>query len=309
MLTTDADLLQRFEAGLDPRHLDRSAVPGNIVGYGEISAIFQIQGDDETVYKRLPVFADQSAARRYAGLHAEYCRLLEKAGLHLPASATQIVSLPGRPVVLYIAQRRLTGRHFCHRRIHDLDDENSRVLIEAVAAQIARIWAFNDQAGPEIELAIDGQLSNWVIEPSAGDASQPMYIDTSTPLMRINGVEKLDPELLLKSAPGFLRWIIRWLFLKDVMNRYYVPRLVYTDLVANLFKEQRPDLVPAATAIANRFLADDERPLTATEIEKYYAEDKLIWTVVLAFRRIDRWLTTRMLRRRYEFILPGAIQR
>jgi hypothetical protein len=35
----------------------------------------------------------------------------------------------------------------------------------------------------------------------------------------------------------------------------------------------------------------------------------MLWRLFLAFRRIDRWLKTRLLRRRYGFILPGRIQR
>ena len=309
MVTIDGKLLQRFEAGLDPQRLTASAVPANVIGYGEISAIFQIQGDEENVYKRLPIFEDRPSAEGYKSMHGEYCALLEEAGLRLPAHTTHIVDIPGRPVAVYIAQQRFAEDHLCHRKIHRLDDAGCLVLIETVAAQIAKVWSFNNRAAPAWELAIDGQLSNWVAVGSDGHAPQLVYIDTSTPLLRKNGVEQQNPERLLKSAPGFLRWIIRWLFLNDVMGRYYVPRLVYTDLAANLFKEQRPELVPETVTIANRFLKDSRAPLTAAEVERYYAQDKLIWTVFLAFRRIDRWLKTRLLHRRYEFILPGAIKR
>lgn len=40
-----------------------------------------------------------------------------------------------------------------------------------------------------------------------------------------------------------------------------------------------------------------------------HREDKMLWRLFLAFRRIDRWLKDGLLRRRYEFILPGRIQR
>jgi hypothetical protein len=142
-----------------------------------------------------------------------------------------------------------------------------------------------------------------------GTNFQLYYIDTSTPLYRKDGQEQLDPELFLQSAPSFLRWIIRLLFLKDVMNRYYKPRQVYIDLAANLYKEQRPDLVTLTLDIINRHLSNDLEPLTAREVEKYYKEDKLIWTLFLAFRRLDRWLKTKVFRKRYEFILPGKIRR
>ena len=52
----DQDLLDRFEAVLNPRQVDSSSVPAIIIGFGEISAIFQIDGDASVAYKRLPLF-------------------------------------------------------------------------------------------------------------------------------------------------------------------------------------------------------------------------------------------------------------
>jgi hypothetical protein len=93
------------------------------------------------------------------------------------------------------------------------------------------------------------------------------------------------------------------------MNRYYDQRQVYIDLAANLYKEQRPDLIPMTIETINRQIGSDQIPLTEDDVKKYYREDKLIWTLFLSFRRIDRWLATRIFRRRYEFILPGKIKR
>ena len=135
------------------------------------------------------------------------------------------------------------------------------------------------------------------------------YIDTSTPLFCKQGVEQQNPELLLKSAPGFLRWIIRLFFLQDVMTRYYIPRLVCMDLIANLHKEQKPELIEPAIECVNAHLPHDQAPLTKTEVDKYYRDDKLIWIVFLGLRRLDRFFTTRLLWKRYEFILPGKIKR
>ena len=99
------------------------------------------------------------------------------------------------------------------------------------------------------------------------------------------------------------------LLLCDVINRYYDQRLVYFDLAANLYKEQQPALIPLAVKIINTILSDSVKPLTQEEVAKYYRQDKLIWTLFLAFRRLDRWFTTKLFRRRYEFILPGKIKR
>ena len=89
----------------------------------------------------------------------------------------------------------------------------------------------------------------------------------------------------------------------------YFPKLVGTDLAANLFKEKKSDLIPDTIEIINKNLLGEEDNLSASEVEKYYKEDKLIWSLFLAFRKIDRWLKTFLLRKRYEFILPDKIER
>ena len=303
----DKSLLVRFEQGLDPKHPEASPIPASILGYGEISTIFEIEGAERAACKRMPLFSRRDQAAAYEALYREYCGRLREAGLDLPEESTAILELEGRPVALYILQQRLPPERFGHRLIHSLDDAEIRKLLDLIVRRIAAVWTFNEKQKPGLELALDGQVSNWVWP----DSSSPdlLYVDTSTPLLRKDGAEQLDPELILKSAPSFLRWIIRLLFLKDVMNRYYVPRLVYTDLAANFFKEQREDLVPAALEIINSHLPPGDPPLTFPEIEKYYKGDKTIWKVFQAFRRFDRWMKTSLLRKRYEFILPGKIRR
>ena len=301
------ELLYEFEKGLNPQKPADSKIPARIVGYGEISAIFEIEADNIHVYKRLPLFDSLSAAEHYRQMYLEYCRLLVKAGLFLPTHDTRIVAVLGRPAALYIAQKKLPGANFGHKLIHHLNDGSSLDLIEDAIREIAKIWNFNSANKPDIELAIDGQLSNWVRDSE--NNQRLCYIDTSTPLFCKQGVEQQNPELLLKSAPGFLRWIIRLFFLQDVMTRYYIPRLVFMDLIANLHKEQKPELIEPAIELVNAKLPHDQAPLTKTKVDKYYREDKLIWIVFLGLRRLDRFFTTRLLRKRYEFILPGKIKR
>ena len=307
-MLVDENLLHEFESGLDPQDLKNSPIPATIIGYGEISAIFQIADNSETAFKRLPLFSDCPSARRYTQHHDEYCHLLTKAGLNLPEHETVIIEPIDRPVVVYIAQKLIPSRRFGHRLIHESDRDNIYLLLETIVAEISKIWRYNRIHQPAVRLALDGQLSNWAW---FDDQPRPAiyYIDTSTPLFCIDGIERLDPELFLKSAPAFLRWILRWLFLKDVIDRYYDQRQVYTDLAANLYKEQRPDLIQVAITIINRQLGTDQKPLTVDEVDKYYREDKLIWSFYLSFRRIDRWLTTQIFRRRYEYILLGKIKR
>ena len=299
-------LLERFERGLDPLRPEASVVPAKVLGFGEISTIFQVGDDGEKVFKRMPLFDTRAAAKRYEALYHEYCGLLARAGLALPESATEVVEVPGRPVVLYIAQTRYPAGRLGNQLLHALDGPGFSALVENVVQETARVWAFNRENAPGVEIAVDGQISNWVLPPGADRA---VYLDTSTPIFRKHGQEQLDPELFLKNTPSFLRWVARLFFLSEVMTRYYDPRRVAVDLAANLLKEQRPDLVAPALSVITRVLLPDAPGITEKEIASYYRLDRTIWSTYLSLRRLDRFLTTRVLRKRYEFILPGRIKR
>ena len=307
MMNIEHDLLRKFEAGLDPQNLKDSSVPAVILGFGEISTVFQIGGCADIAYKRMPLFQNIASAERYAGQFLEYCNLLAESGLKLPESETVIVALPERPVVLYIAQKILPPERFAHKLIHVLNPYETGKMMEKILSRIELVWSYNREKRPLFELAIDGQLSNWVFPENL--SGELYFVDTSTPLFRKNGVEQLDPELLLQSAPGFLRWMLRLFFLEDVMNRYYDKRQVCIDLAANLYKEQKPELLSMTVEIMNGMIFGKEKPLSSREVEKYYSTDRMIWALFLAFRRIDRFIKTKILMKRYEFILPGKIKR
>ena len=301
----DIELLNRFEQELVPHDLSRSSVPARIIGFGEISAIFQIGEEDNIIYKRIPIFPDLKTAENYRKMYFEYCSLIKQAGINLPEDDAVIVEVPQHPVVIYFVQQRLDDKFFCHNLINTLSETDTNLMLEQIMSALTGIWEFNKEKNPDLEIALDCQLSNWVWMEKHG--KRKLYlIDTSTPFIRKNGVEQLDVELLLKSAPVYIRWLIRRLDLDDVIGRYYDHKKVVTDLVANLYKEQRPDLIPFFLKIVNKYL---EEELSQKEIDKYYKEDKMIWVLFSALRKADRFISVNLLRKRYEFILPGAVKR
>ena len=316
------DVLREFERRLDPQHPEESRVPARVLGYGEISTVFAIEAEGlrDLAFKRLPIFRTEQEMERYRLAYEEYNRLLrQEVGLHLPAyGQAYFCTDTGRPV-FYIIQKQLADASIGHRAIHLLPRDGTLTLVRRALQELRKVWTFNHQQD-RLEVGLDGQISNWSIEqfdpqnPKVTLASALTYVDTSTPFLRVQGVEQLDPELFLRSAPSFLAWALRALFLADVVNRYYDFRRVVIDLVANFFKEQRPDLVPDVIATVNGFLAEEARdwsvqPVTEQEVRSYYREDAFIWRFYLAARKVDRFLRTRLLGREYPYILPGKIQR
>lgn len=321
-MQVDVELLKEFERGLDPAHPEQSKIPARVLGYGEISTIFEIQSDSvkNLACKRLPIFQTRDEVERYEQIYRDYNEILEKkTGINVPDYGFAWFTTDAGRIIAFDVQQKLPSASIGNRAIALLNTEDIRTLFMLVLHELHKLWVFN-AANPKEALGIDGQISNWAIEgfdsekPGVESSTKLLYFDTSTPLMKKDGVEQLDPELFLRSAPSFMLWLIRWLFLEGVMTRYYDARLVTIDLIANFYKEQRPELVPDLVKAANEFFAGEGaslsiKPLTEKEIESYYKEDAMIWILFLALRRFDRWLHKYILRKPYAYILPGNIKR
>ncbi|TSA55676.1 MAG: hypothetical protein D4R38_00090 [Dehalococcoidia bacterium] len=321
-MQVDINVLKEFEKALDPAHPESSKIPARVLGCGEISTIFEIQAGTtkNLACKRMPIFKTKDEVAQYEALYKDYNEVLEKElGINIPEWGFAWFTSDAGNIIAFDIQRKLNPESIGNRAIHILNTDGVRTLFVLVLRELTKVWRFN-LSNPDRAMGIDGQISNWSIvdfdaaRPQISPGSRLLYIDTSTPLMKKEGVERLDPELFLRSAPSFLVWLIRWLFLEGVMTRYYDARLVATDLIANFYKEQRPELVPGLVQAANEFYASESaslgvKPLTEKEIKAYYKEDALIWVLFLAFRRFDRWLHKYILRKPYIYILPGKIKR
>ena len=321
-LKIDRELLLKFEKGLDPRYPDRSKIPATVLGYGEMSTVFALgdEGHQDLAYKRMPIFQSLEEVEAYEVIYDEYNEILEKqVGIAVPPYDAAFITTDTGRLVMFDVQKKLDPRSIGSRVIHAVSDKETFLLVRLVLRELAKIWEFN-RSHDDLEVGIDGQISNWAIKdydpnkPGITEDTKFFYIDTSSPLFRKKGVEQLNPELFLRAAPSFLVWLIRWLFLEDVMTRYYDFHLVVVDLIANFYKEQRPELIGGLIDVANDFFAHDVPELevkliTEKIVKSYYREDAWIWRLWMMFRKIDRFLKTRLLRKEYPFILPGKIKR
>lgn len=313
--------LQEFENQLNPAKAKNNKFDFEILGYGEISTVFDIKGEAFTgwAFKRLPLFKSKDQADKYVRFYKSYNQKLGEIGIQMPKYDGAVVKGHKGIYVAYLMQERLNEKSIAHKLFHVLPDEQILLLFELVLKNVLKVWQFNSENQNQV-LGIDAQISNWALKNfdknniSVNENTELYFIDTSTPLMQINGAEQLDAELLLKSAPGFIRPVLRMFFLDDVLNRYYSFRDICVDILANFIKEQRSDLIEISLPVVNRFLENHyqiikEKPLQAKEIYDYYKEDKLIWSIFLATRRFDRFVQTKIFGKRYEFILPGNIKR
>lgn len=325
LLAQDVVLWESLRRELQDHCAGRARV--EVIGYGEITISLALAGravldegldvrscDPVWVFKGLPPFPDADELARYTATFMRYSDLLRKAGLTIPEQRLSRPRASADGIKVYVVQRRLNAARIGNVLIRTLDGAAAQKLVAQIAGMLGRAFAASatDALGPGVRVGIDGQISNWYV-PDQED--QPLlYLDTSTPLFRVKGVEQINPEIFLKNTPAFMRAVIRRFFLQDVLDRYYDFRRVLIDMVANLYKEGRADLVGPAVAAVNDLLTGELRvsgitPLTVKEVAAYYREDAFIWRFFQAARRADRFVTEKVLGKKYPFRLPGRIAR
>ncbi len=318
----DFDLLAEFEQDLDPQSPESCRIRCHVLGYGEISTVFEFKASrmEGLAFKRMSIFQTQAELDKYYSAYGDYNELLEKEiGISLPGHGHAIVENPSGFPIFYIIQAKLPSYSIGNNAIHLLNRQGVTILFEQVLAELLKLWSFNNRQ-TKYQVSIDGQISNWVVDgfdpdnPQLAEDISLFYIDTSTPLYLLDGVEQFDPELIIRTTPRLLALIIRQFFLADVMTRYYDPRQVVIDILANFYKEQRADLIPDLVVSANNFLDNGGKelgvePINEKEVSDYYREDALIWSFLSFARRLDRFLYLKILRREYPYILPGNVER
>ena len=210
------DLLQQFELQIDPTSPESCQIPCRVLGYGEISTVFEIQAEGMTglAFKRMSMFEDSAELSEYLEAYEVYILLLKEIGIQVPPHGHATLSDNSGNPIFYIIQEKVPVPSLGNKFIHILPHEQVLVLIRHLLLHMLKIWRYNEQNAGR-ELGIDGQISNWVLDDFDAETSNLgsditfLYIDTSTPFLRIKGVEQMNPELFLRSAPSFLAWILR----------------------------------------------------------------------------------------------------
>ncbi len=317
----DIEVLKKLEKSIDTSNPEKGEVPIKILGYGEISLVFELLNNPEQIaYKRIPIFDDETQVERHIWAYNEYNRLLkEDVGLNLPEYDVAWFKDEEGKIQFYCIQERIPSESVGNRVIHDLSTEDIETLILLVMREMKKVWSYSKNH-KIIDLGLDGQISNFSIidydpnNPKVDFNTKLLYLDTSTPMFRINGIEAMEGVLFLKSTPWFLSPLVKAAFLDEVIDRYYDLRLVIIDLIANFYKEQRPELIPGIIRLINNYFKDEAsefnmEPITFIEVDKYYKNDKMIWVIFQKARQIDRYIKTKLTHKKYNFYLPGKIQR
>jgi hypothetical protein len=306
-------ILERFESSLDPA---RPAASGaEIVGYGEVSTVFAVPGLPGRLCKRMAGFRDEAAAHRYVAVVRRYLALLDEAGVRVAPTDCAPLRAPGRRPVVYLIQPRLDPGRIGHALLRSADDAVLLACLDRILAHVRELARANRARSDGRAVTVDAQLSNWWFPPEGDAVGPPLLLDVGTPFMRLDGVDEVGTELFLAAVPPLVRaYYRRTRAVERYLDAFFDPRRLLVDLLGNFHKEGRPDRIPAALDHVNRFLAERApelgvRAIARADVDRYYANDAAVLELFLRARRLDRFVRTRLLRRPYDFILPGRIRR
>lgn len=313
-------ILRDVEVRLDPAKPEESGL--SVLAYGEISATLLLpdRAMSGIVAKRMSGFPDVKSAAEYRDLVVRYLDLLTEAGLRPVETLVVVVPREPQGPVVYLLQPRLRSQTLGNNLLHELPDDDLGAMIEAVLDEVRAVlechYSGEEGGSPGedggLEVAVDAQLSNWSF-PGAGFRS-PTLIDIGTPFIRQRGEHGLDTRTLLAAVPpGVRSWYLWRKEGEKYMDDYFDLRLVVVDLLGNFIKENAGNRLAAGLAAVNSWLKAQgglgTGEVTEKEVRDYYRQDADTLQLFLRVRRADRWVRTRLLRRHYDIVLPGSVDR
>ncbi len=306
-----ADALAGVERSLDPGAPERGGAV-HVLAHGEISVALAVAALPGLVCKRMSGFADGGSASRYVGLVGDYLERLRRAGVSVVPTDVVPIERDPRPPVVYLVQPRLPAESLGDHVLRTGDDATVRSALTAALSVVAGLARHAAEPGEEV--ALDGQLSNWSFAPDPASAP-PVLIDVGTPFVRRGGEHAMDREVLLAPVPpGIRAYYRRKRLVEAYLDDYFTPRTVAVDLLGNFHKERAVARLPVGLEVVNAWLGSGDlpgptAPVTGEEVERYYRQDADLLALYLRLRRMDRFLRTRVLRRPYDYVLPGPVER
>jgi hypothetical protein len=306
------EILAAFEQQLDPSDPTAGPFGAEIIGYGEVSAVLGLAEIPGRVLKRMSGFPDAGSARAYGGVVERYIAILAEVGVALAPTQLVTIAARGGRHVIYLVQPRFGDDRMGPTILRRGSDAQLRGLVERVMGEVHRVLDANAGRRDGRCVALDAQLSNW---HWPDDRAAPVLIDVGTPFMHLHGRLEIGEEYFLRAFPQPVRW---WLRRRRVVERYIADYFHFDrtvlDLIGNFAKEGAPRRIPDAIAFANEWIARQPDAAELGRIDEarvrdYYARDAGTLEWMLRVRRANRWIHTRLLRRPYDYILPGRIDR
>ena len=259
-----------------------------LLGNGEITiAVAHPRESPRWACKRMPP-AGKEAANRFKATIERYMDRLESANVRVVPTSIHVIAASTGGYALYLCQPLLSAHTLLHNILRERTPNEHDLVLVSMFEAIKRATSPT--------LGVDGQAANW-----AWVDGEPWNFDISTPMLRRPDLSsEIDVSLLVQPYPGFLRPFIRWWIAPSLIERFHDLRMCLVDAAAALIKDQLRNWLPASAAAINRLV---EEPVSVAELEKYYANEKMLWVFGYRMKRLERrlkWLSGKT----YQYLIP-----
>jgi len=298
----DFDIIQSFEFNLDLRRPEKNLIPNYIIAYGRLCTVLELKTKHLAglVFKRISVFKTNHELNHFLEAWIDYSQLLQNnLGLKVPAQGYAIcLSFTQRPV-LYIIQEKMPAHALGHNAIH-LVNRAEMITFFGRILELLLNWSKFNHDYAEQKISLGGHLSDWVIEgydpqrPGLDQDAPLIYIDSSVPIFKSDGIEKIDRDLMMRSIPSLLKFFVHKSHIEVYFSRFYNIREVVINILADFYKEKRPDLIPELVMAFNQFSIQgnvkhfDLKPIQIKEVKEFYRKDIAYHSILSITRKFDR---------------------
>lgn len=297
-------LLEKFEENLNPDNPEQSGA--KIVGYGEVSTVLAFPQASDVVFKRSAGFQDRNQAVRYAEIVRTYIESLQSSGVDVIRTELLVIERPQRPPVLYLIQPRVTDETLGQNFLKSSSNEQLIKVLQNIFDHVSNVTG---KVNHGLWATLDAQISNWVITKD----EKLQYLDVGQPFLRKNGqlAEEVAPLLRRPYFAPFRFYIWSTRLVERYIKDYFEFRKNVMDIFGNFIKEGHHSRLPVALFAFqqwNTANGSKVKPITKDDVEAYYASDAGTLELSLRMRRLARKIS-KVLGRKYDYILPGKIER
>lgn len=284
MLTTDD--LRALDVEVNRLARDRASSELVVLGAGELTCVVEWRGH---ACKRLPAFRDPDRVDAYETLLERYIERLEARGLGVvPTSLGSYERSDGR-ISVYVVQPKLNRKRLLSEKLHAADTTAALALFAYVLDAIDSCVTG--------EVGLDAQVTNWAVE-----GSRLLLLDVATPLMRDgSGEDLLDTEVFVAALPAFFRPVVRALFVSNLLDRFFDPRAIVLDTIANLGNVGLDHFSEAFLEAANARLTG---PITMDEIDAYRRREAFTWALIRRALLVEQAWQRKVMRTEHPTLLP-----
>lgn len=282
--------LRELDAAVTRTAAGRARGELTVLGVGAVTCVVEWRGH---ACRRLPTFHGEARLDAFRDLLARYIARLQACGIDVVPTRVESLRRDDGKFNVYVVQPRI-----------DLPLLLPVILRTAgTAAAVSHFTRLLDAVDACVtsQMGLDAQVTNWAVQDR-----RLVLLDVTTPLMRgDSGDDLLDPDVFVGALPAVFRPVARAWLVPGMLDRFFDPRAILIDAVANLAEAGVAHLTDPFLLEANARVPE---PITTDEIAAYRRRGAFAWALMRRALLLEQAWQRGVLRTGDPALLPFDLQ-